>query len=289
MEAKHQYEYAVDLNANNAATNVVRMVGTEKRVLEIGAGPGSITRLLQGHGKCRVTAVELDEKAIEKLGPFCEKIYRCDLNDPAWTGQVTQDGKFEVVVAADVLEHLYKPWETLEALKAVMADDGCVVISLPHAGHNAVVACLVQEDFEYQDYGLLDKTHIRFFGIHNIQRLFDNAGMKIVDAAFVVRAPERTELARSWSRLPAEMKQALTCNRFGQVYQVVVKARLQSSAEPGLSLASLPVPDPASGLRPGAGALDRLLERIKLRILPYLSPRARARIGQLLVRLGIMR
>ena len=45
---------------------------------------------------------------------------------------------------------------------------------------------MLQEDFEYRNWGLLDRTHIRFFGIKNIQALFENAGLKIVHAEFVV-------------------------------------------------------------------------------------------------------
>ncbi len=83
-----------------------------------------------------------------------------------------RNDKFEVIVAADVLEHLYDPWATLRTVRDILDTDGYVVVSLPHIGHNAVIACILQEDFEYQDWGLLDKTHIRFFGIENMQQTF---------------------------------------------------------------------------------------------------------------------
>ena len=66
---RHNYEYQVDREGDGAPARVVRMVGKNKRVMEIGAGPGSITRLLTTVSKCRVTALEIDEEAIKKLAP----------------------------------------------------------------------------------------------------------------------------------------------------------------------------------------------------------------------------
>ena len=83
-------------------------------------------------------------------------------------------------------------------------------MSLPHIGHNAAIGCLSQEDFEFQDWGLLDKTHIQFFDIENMQRLFNDTGFKIIEAEFIILPPEQTELAYFWRRIPAELKERLT-------------------------------------------------------------------------------
>ena len=56
-EKRHKYEYQVDANEDNTTAHVVRIVGKNKRVLEIGAGPSSITKILQTVGICRVTAL----------------------------------------------------------------------------------------------------------------------------------------------------------------------------------------------------------------------------------------
>jgi len=240
-QARHNYEYDVELDGDTAPARVVRMVGQNKRVLEVGAGPGSITRHLHGHGGCAVTAVELDAEAIKLLSPYCNKVYQANLNDPDWPQLLSAEEGFDVVVAADVLEHLYDPWATLELMTRFVNEDGCLIISLPHVGHSSIAACLLQEDFEYRDWGLLDRTHIRFFGIKNIQDLFEDAGLKIISAEFVVVPPEDTEFSGVWEKLPAEVQNALDTNRFGSVYQVVIKAVPENAAGTGLQLSSLPV------------------------------------------------
>lgn len=144
------------------------------------------------------------------LSEFCEAVYPCDLNVEGWTSGLRDAGTFDVIVAADVLEHLCYPVATLEALKFLLSrDGGCLVVFLPHVGNNAVVASILDDDFEYRDHGLLDRTHIRFFGLKNMQDLFEVAGYRIVEAEFVITPPGLTELASHWRRLPRKIKSAL--------------------------------------------------------------------------------
>lgn len=289
MEQRHKYEYAVNLQEETAATKVVRMVGRERKVLEIGAGPGSITRLLKEHGSCRVTAIERDATALPKLAAYCEQVHQADLNDPDWVTRTGVEKAFQVVVAADVLEHLYDPWAALTAMKQCLRDDGCIVVSLPHAGHAAVIGCLAAGNFEYRDWGLLDRTHIRFFGIANMQELIEGAGLKVVEAEFVVRSPEQTELADHWRRLPAQVRHALGSRPHGTVYQVVLKA-VPTSA-PGLArrLDAIPVPTPGSRLPPGTPWRTRAIAWLKDIVRPHLSQDAQHRIVGILRRLGLRR
>ncbi len=279
VQTRHKYEREIDLNTDTAPARVVRMVGQGKRVLEIGAGPGSITRLMRDASQCRVTAVEIDSEAIKILTPFCERVYQADLNDSAWPMVLQDDGHFEVVVVADVLEHLYDPWSSLKLMKELIGNGGYMVVSLPHAGHSALLACLLEEDFEYRDWGLLDRTHIRFFGMKNIQSLFEGAGLKIVEVQFVVVRPEMTEFAERWLRIPRRVRRALAVSKFSLVYQVVLKAvPSDSTSEPSLSLLSVPVCVPPPVTQP---------ESLWIRVRSHLSPEIRRKLRGIAVRLGI--
>ena len=271
LEARHNYEYSVDAEAQTAPAKVVRMVGTNKRVLEIGAGPGSITKMLQ-QNNCKITGVELDPTAIEKLKAFCESVYQCDLNQPDWTNKLADCGTFDVLVAADVFEHLYWPQQSLAALKPFISKDGYLIVSLPHVGNNAVVASILNGNFDYRDWGLLDKTHIRFFCLKNMQDLFENAGYKILDAEFVITQPEQTELAVHWSKLTSRVKSALSANKFGTIYQVVLKVVPSEFSGAGIQLVQLPIPKYKKTFKASVIAWLRL----------YLSPELRQSLKRFL-------
>lgn len=256
---RHNYEYDVKLEGSTAPARVVRMVGQGKKVLEIGAGPGSITKHLVEAGGCTVTALEIDKDAIKKLSQYTNKIYPADLNDKAWPDLLAEEGAFEVVVAGDVLEHLYDPWMTLKLMKGLLADNGCIVVSLPHVGHSAVVACLLSEDFNYGDWGLLDRTHIRFFGLKNIQSLFNDAGLSIEEAQFVIVSPEASEFSNYWKSLDIETRTVLSTYRHGNIYQVVIKAVPTKRASKNVDLMLLSVDKP----KPESAHIQELKQTVK--------------------------
>ena len=232
----HRYDYEINLADGSAAARVVRMVGTGKRVLDIGAGPGSIARVLTEKCNCCVTAVEIEDAAISLLTPVCEQVHRLDLNDESWPQRLAAVDRFDVVIAADVLEHLYDPWATLERMTGLIKEDGYLVVSLPHVSYAGMLASLLDNDFEYRVSGLLDRTHIRFFGIRNMQVLFDNARLAIEDAEFFFQHPENTEFSEVWLRTPPAVRIELLRNPFSRVYQVVVKAVPMSAAGQRISL-----------------------------------------------------
>lgn len=274
-EQRHRYEYQV--RPDSAPEKVIRMVGKGRRVLELGPGPGSITRHLNDND-CQVTALEYDTEAIALATQFCERILSCDLNDASWPALLGSEEKFSVIVAADVLEHLYDPWTTLKKTLPLLTSDGCIVISLPHISHNAVIACLLNENFSYRPWGLLDSTHIRFWGLKNMQSLFSEAGYKIVEAEFVVYAPEQTEFADAWRMLPAATRKTLARNPFGNIYQVVIRAVPADAAGKGLQLETLTVPEPASTPLLKTSGLRRLLRTLA----SHLAPCTQARILRVL-------
>lgn len=231
------YDYEVDLASDVAPARVIRMVPRGARVLEIGAGPGSITRHLVGTLGCDVVALEVDPAATAILRTFVPRVFERDLNRQGWSDEIAAGcGKFDVVIAADVLEHVYNPWSVLEEMKGLLAPGGSVILSLPHVGHAAVAACLVDEDFEYWPWGLLDRTHIRFFGVKNVQALVNGAGLAIEEAQFVVRTPAMTEFAQRWERIPRDIRAALQRNRFSHVLQVVTRSRVAQAGETGIDL-----------------------------------------------------
>jgi 2-polyprenyl-3-methyl-5-hydroxy-6-metoxy-1,4-benzoquinol methylase len=208
----------------SAADHVVNLVPRGGRILELGAGPGSITRRLTGEAGCRVTAVELMDSFLPHLQPCCERVVQANLNETDWPSAVGKDERFDAIVAADVLEHLERPAALLTECQKMLVDGGCVIVSLPHIGHCVIHACLMDEDFEYRDCGLLDTTHIRFFGLKNMQNLMTDAGLKVVDVEFVMRMPEDTEYADRWRNASADLKAAVVRNPFAYVYQCVIVA-----------------------------------------------------------------
>ena len=82
-----------------------------------------------------------------------------DLNGP-----IPDVGTPDLVLCLDVLEHLLQPLEVLKRVTSTMPDGGTVIVSVPNIAHASVsLPLLLRARFEYQDAGILDRTHVRFF------------------------------------------------------------------------------------------------------------------------------
>ena len=90
------------------------------------------------------------------------------------------DGTFDTILALDILEHLIDPWSVLEKLTKLLKPGGIIVASIPNVRHYSVVVPLVfLADWRYQQEGLLDSTHIRFFTGRTAVKLMTSTGLKI--------------------------------------------------------------------------------------------------------------
>lgn len=221
--AAELYNYAFDPAGESTAARIVKLVGREKKVLELGPGPGSITRVLREYGNCTITGIELDPQAAQEVANWCERIQVSSLDEPDWSAFIRGES-FDVVVMADVLEHLRNPVETLKQAASFLKPDGYCVISLPNIAHNGILAALLTQAFPYQDTGLLDRTHIRFYARQNLPQLLAEAGLLLAECQEVQGTPQHTEFAPQWFQLTEEQKKILEKNMEGNTYQFVLKA-----------------------------------------------------------------
>ncbi|MSP36655.1 MAG: class I SAM-dependent methyltransferase, partial [Limnohabitans sp.] len=194
-----------------------------QRVLELGTGPGTVTRILHDKG-CKVTGVEMDPDTLATCAPFCERTLLANLEDPLWW-QPLKGEKFEVIICADVLEHLRDPRPLLEKLPVFLMDGGCVLMSLPNASHLTIVASLLGGRFPYQKNGLLDNTHLRFYGREDLDALLRECGFLWQNWHTVQVDPAQAELKQYWNDLEESDREFLKARcADGMVYQHVVRA-----------------------------------------------------------------
>jgi 2-polyprenyl-3-methyl-5-hydroxy-6-metoxy-1,4-benzoquinol methylase len=175
-----RYDTDVDLsNHNNSHTLMVELVGGTKRVLDVGCATGYLAKALAERG-CTVSGVEYDAAAAEEARPHLARLVIGDL-ETMDLAEAFGDDRFDVIVFGDVLEHLKDPLPVLRAAKALLADRGSVVASIPNVAHGSVRLALLAGRFDYQELGLLDSTHVRFFTRSSVEDLFREAGMVPID------------------------------------------------------------------------------------------------------------
>jgi 2-polyprenyl-3-methyl-5-hydroxy-6-metoxy-1,4-benzoquinol methylase len=118
-----------------------------------------------------------------------------------------------------VLEHLADPWSVLRRFGERLAPGGTVVASIPNIAHHTVLRDLLRGRFDYQDAGILDRTHLRFFTRRSVLRLFEDANLEVIHFDRVAdRARRVTRLLDRLGRGP--LHQNAWAARFGDLWTI---------------------------------------------------------------------
>jgi methionine biosynthesis protein MetW len=155
---------------------VLSLVPAGSRVLDVGCATGYLGAALAARD-CRVRGLDRDERALRRAEGAYEEVLAIDLEGLAalrWP-----EASFDVIVAADVLEHLRDPASALRLLAGYLRTDGRLVVSVPNVAHVSVRLPLLLGRFTYTTTGILDSTHLRFYTFATARALVESCGLRV--------------------------------------------------------------------------------------------------------------
>jgi 2-polyprenyl-3-methyl-5-hydroxy-6-metoxy-1,4-benzoquinol methylase len=219
------YQYDIDVtDASSAHTIGISACPTGSKVLDVGCFDGSVAKVLKERG-CSVVGIDVHEVALESARKICNFVALIDLNiepEAALKDLVSEFGLFDVVMALDVLEHVQDPTRVLRALvETCLAPHGRVVVSLPNVAHGSVRLALLQGRFDYQDFGLLDQSHVKFFTEASVGKLFADSGLTVIAETETTRGLEETEVRVSPKDFDPSLIESLDSDPTSHVYQFI--------------------------------------------------------------------
>ena len=216
-----KYDVVIDPAAESSHTRVLRLVGSGMRVLDLGCATGSLAKLLTERG-CSVVGVERDPQAARLAEQHCERVAVADL-DADDLSDLLELGRFDVVVAADVLEHLTQPDRALRLASELLLPHGYLVTSIPNVAHGSVRLALLAGRFPYSELGLLDETHVRLYTRASMTAMLASSGFSVSYVEDQQLDPEQGEVLRDvdLESLPAEARSAVRDDPDSAVYQFV--------------------------------------------------------------------
>lgn len=166
------------------------------KVLEVGAGYGATLSYLKKQ-EIAGEVVGIDIPSNKGTSPF-NNIDTFIYEDIEKIGLEQYNNYFDCIILADVLEHLVNPSEVLKKMTSLLKKEGQVLISIPNFRHkNALYKVFFKGDFSYQESGLFDYTHLRFFCKKNIKELITTSGYTIHQ----LKSSLKTYKKRSFSKL----------------------------------------------------------------------------------------
>ncbi len=166
--------YAYKPSAHSSHGRVLQMMQHRPpaRVLDVGCGPGWLAEALRRQGH-HVTGVDVAEEP--GVGGRTDNFIRADLE----TGIPDSVGAdFDVVIAADVIEHVRRPDVLLMEMAHRLATGGTIIASVPNISHWYPRGRTMIGLFDYDQRGILDTTHLRFFTRRSFTRLAKQVGLQ---------------------------------------------------------------------------------------------------------------
>ena len=210
-------------NTNDSLSKIYSMIDDGSVVLDIGCACGDLSIALAKEKKCRVYGIEANSKSVEfcKKSAVFEKIWHYDLNDFKSEDFYQYRNFFDIIVCADVLEHLIHPEKILSKISPLLKQGkGRMIVSLPNAAHASIKTNLLLNDFTYTEMGILDKTHLHFYTAKSIAELLASAEFKIIKAD-IVTMPLDGWQPHKLSELPDSVSSFIAADKHSYVMQFI--------------------------------------------------------------------
>jgi 2-polyprenyl-3-methyl-5-hydroxy-6-metoxy-1,4-benzoquinol methylase len=201
------YVSRVAATAEDSRYRLAELTGDRPAVLDVGCAVGYIGEFLHRRSpRPWLAGIEIDPRAAEKARPHYDQVIVGSIEDPAVWNQLRQT--VDAMIFGDVLEHTTDPVTVLGMARPKLADDGMIAVSIPNIGHLKVRLRLLLGKFEYEDWGIMDRTHLRFFTLKTAQEMLHQAGFEVIHREGVhgYPLPEKLKGAR---RLLARSKRGL--------------------------------------------------------------------------------
>ncbi|MEA3305807.1 MAG: class I SAM-dependent methyltransferase [Candidatus Omnitrophota bacterium] len=176
----------------NDRKDIIALLPNEvKRVLNVGCGFGLMGKRLGEERGIEVVGIENQEEA---AGIARANINKLIVGDVENLKLPFEKGYFDCLIYGEILEHLKDPWKVLNKHTYYLKKDGWCIASIPNIAHYSIIKGLLSNKWEYKPSGILDKTHLRFFTIEGIRKMFKDAGYTIEEEKKYIRASKSKKL-----------------------------------------------------------------------------------------------
>lgn len=213
----------VSENSTGIRYDLINFINDDKEkkinVLEIGCACGAtLVAIKNKYPNSNVYGIEIHEHSAKIAKNFAD-IRSENIED----GKLSYDEKFfDYIILGDVLEHLYNSVNVLENLKKYLKEEGSIIASIPNVMHYSIIYNLLQGNWTYEDCGILDKNHIRFFTKNEVIKMFERSGYSQFKIEMLAVPPIDDNMLEFIKSL-TQLSQHNDSNQF-VAYQYLIKA-----------------------------------------------------------------
>jgi O-antigen biosynthesis protein len=200
----------------------VRYIPAQSRVLELGCASGYMSGYLEQVLGCRVTGLEYDPTAAAIAAKRCSEVHIVDLDTPDALKVAGPSAPYDVLYAANVLEHLKYPEHVLQQAYSLLKPNARLIVALPNIANWQFRLRLLAGKFDYVNYGVMDKTHLHLYTAKTGRELLESQGYQVDEMQIAGSLLQHTlnSIAR---RLHRPLPKPILANLFA--YELIYIAR----------------------------------------------------------------
>jgi SAM-dependent methyltransferase len=186
-----------------------------KSLIEIGCGAGALAReYKKANADCRYVGVDIMPEYAELAKRYCDDVLAMDIEN-ADIDFLRSKLASDCWIFGDSLEHLRDPWTLLKNIRKTITANGCIVACIPNGQHWSAQARLNTGEFRYEEVGLFDRSHLRWFTRITILEMFADCGFKVEQMEMFLSddpgldrcIPAIRLMAESWGKDPDQAVQ----------------------------------------------------------------------------------
>jgi len=157
---------------NRAVLALVPKDKNIRTVLDIGCGAGSHAEVFVAEGKT-VDGITLSPEEARLASVWCNKVFTYDLELGI---PDLLSGPYDLCLCSHVIEHIRDPSPILHGVRRVLAPQGMLLIALPNLLQYKYRWALFRGRFKYEDTGVMDSTHVRWYTLDSGKELLESHG-----------------------------------------------------------------------------------------------------------------
>lgn len=149
-------------------------------VLDLGCGAGFFGKNIKNmNSVTKVSGVEQFEPVLPIAAENLDEIVNCNLMDFSNWEALIRDAN--VVTLLDVLEHIADHKKLLGYIYSKSKIGSYLIISVPNAQNQKIIRKLLSGKFVYEQEGLMDYTHLRWFTKDTLTLDIEASGYEIIE------------------------------------------------------------------------------------------------------------
>ena len=176
---------ALNERPHGGHAKLLALVGSGKRVLDVGCSSGYLARPLVERG-CTVVGIEQDEAAAETARQVCAEVL---IGDAETMELPFPEGSFDIVLCGDLIEHLRQPGQFLARVRPFLRENGHLVLTTPNVANWTMRLGLLAGRWRYTERGILDRTHLQLFTRNTLVEMLEHARYRVLELDYTVPVP----------------------------------------------------------------------------------------------------